>query len=528
MKKYAYSIIEGHVTIGGETHPVSSFRLNLTHNGIPSLRLNLDPVHTGDGSSASKSDGDAFPAVLPAFLEKYNALGELIEAKQGRECTFTFSMQSADGDNQELILKDWLLVGIGFHGASVAGALQLSLDLHHPVRKLSEGNIHMPGSDKDKEWHKSLLHTADNVYDAVIAALKHYMDTVPHEAPQLWQDELKERVGGMIEAMSDCLVWDDDAEGWPSAPFSTRLKDCIPNAVAAYVASIQGVAPWNWLVQTFMSDWSVSMRTHYWTEKMILTPYTPWEEAKMTISDTDVSDFKLPSVDPAPIAGVMMLMDNQSMWNYTAGTWPSGMQKMLTDGSAHIENTLPGPIHHVGVPRWVWQVPVDSNGSGSSYTGGNYKNNGLNVSQLSNESDIKRGEANDAVITDLTETGKGLELFCKQQFTEIYRRGTGASLRCRLMLNAEGGIDKQYITPGYVCQVEHDPDAAEEAGLSSVKDAGTLVKFFVTHVAHVVDCDRHVAETVISGQYVHRDAGPKLKAIEEGVAANYLYTPAGE
>jgi hypothetical protein len=194
------------------------------------------------------------------------------------------------------------------------------------------------------------------------------------------------------------------------------------------------------------------------------------------------------------------------------------MSKVLGDGQAWVEAQLPGTIDHLRLPEWVRQV-VEMYNSGeaeySAYTGQPEMDMPLNAT----ESVGGLGPVNDDILAEIK---TAMELFCKQTFCQGYRQMTQVALRCRLMLNATGGVDN-HVAPGYVCEFKADPGAAAEAGLNSGGGGGTLLKFFVTQVMHSVDCINKTATTDVSGQYLRRPTGPAAVAIPGGVAPNYLY-----
>jgi hypothetical protein len=517
MEKYAYGVIGGYVTISGTNHPVSSFTLILTHNGIPELRLTIDPVHTGMGNVASDPTGDATPAVLSNLITKYDELQQLVSQQSGREVSFKFKMVSADGDTQELVLRNWLLVAVGYGGISASGAVQMSLNIQHPVRKLSEGNIHLFANHADKAWGTELLANSSDVLDGIKRTLTAYANITPvADTPQFFT-ELRERTNDLVAALTAHTQW--EGHGWPDAPFN-ELKTYVPHALQAYITNIQGRTPWSWLMQDVLSDWYLSMRNTYWQSKLTFGPYAPWEKPSMSITDADVSDFTLPASDPRPLAGVVNLTDSALLSAYTVMAWRPGMSQVCSDGQAHTEPNLPGAIDHLRLPEWVPALmQLYRNANGGNALPGARTNTVLNAPG-------SYGTLGPVPASMLTEVRTAMKVFCKQMFCHNYRQMTQVQLQCRLMLRSSGGIDGKYITPGYVCSFDADPEAAAEAGLYDGAQSGTLFKFFVTQVVHTVDCNNATASTDVYGQYLRRDAGPQLGAIP-GTAPNYLYEPAG-
>jgi hypothetical protein len=520
MEQYAYAMVEGYVRISGIIHPVSSFQLTLTHNGIPSLRLTIDPVHIGVGNVVSSATGDALPALVSKFIMKFRSLNALTEQRTGREVEFVFKMVNNAGAVQALHLKKWLLVAVGYAGISASGSLQMNLDIQHPICKLAEGNIHMFANHADQKWDTNILSGASNVLSGIKTALAHYASFVPVSGSPAFFSELQDRTLELVDTLANHLVW--EGNGWPNAPFST-LVTAIPHALQAYVMNIQGRDPWGWLIQDVISDWYLSTRITYWKDTLTLTPYTPWEEPQITITDADVSDFSMPAVDSHPIAGVVNLTDGTLLTGYTALAWQSGASNIMSDGQDWIEPTLPGMIDHLRLPEWVRGMFGINNSTKARYTA--YSPTAANPQHnidmpLTNDTAVGGLGPVDASL--LVEVKTAMRELCKQTFCQTYRQMTQIALRCRLMLNASGGVEG-HIAPGYVCAFASDPAAAEEAGLRDGGTGGTLLRFFVTQVTHTVDCANKTASTSISGRYLRREGGPNLRAIVAGVAPNYVY-----
>jgi hypothetical protein len=474
----------GSITIAGSQHPVTSFRLSLAHQGIPTLRATIDPVNYGDGKIYKSADGGVNDPTLSSLTTKYKQLSGLLEQKEGRECSFEFSTQGDDA--QELKLEGWILSGVGYPGLNTSGSIEMVVDIEHPICKLTEGNMHIFGLSTAKSKYAP----GDGWYNSVVDALEKYSKLMEDNTVIKGEDlaeALAEKSRDLIDALKTNVVW--KGNGWPTANINNaELKEAIEYAPADVIESINGKIPFRWF-QNLMSTWMCDLLCTYKEEALTLRPFNPWVDEATTIRDDRIIDFSVPPTDPQPVAGCIELMSAMTE-GYTVLDINTAIKEFLSGGAGHVETSLPGCIEQMGLPSWLYAALPNKSGLNSEGT-----------TTFGNTSD----EPKKIVFARLPDESKRevIELLAKQTFCTLFRSSTEAGVMCTLTL-----MDDDLI-PGNVVAIETEDSV--------------LLKFFITHVTHEANINSNYARTTVRGTYVRNDSGPNLTVIKAGIAENYLY-----
>lgn len=510
-KAVVYKVDSGTVTVGGEQIPVASFALYLSHNGIPMLRVVADPIHkVGDKSEP------ATKATLDLFVTRWKTLQKAAERRDSqREATFDFKMTSDAGDVQSLKLEKWILTGAGFAGLSASGSLQLELDIQHPIRTIAESTINLFGFASYLSLDISQLKESKpaNLFKGLQQTLKMYSDAAKKKIQGLASDPqyaiVAQRFSEMVTAFPQYLKWSGQGS-WPDVPFAAvgwdKYTAC---ALWDYVFGVENVTLWDWLSHTICSEWSCSIIPDYWEKQLPLCPYKPWAEPEVTVTDLDLADITLPPCDPTPCWGAYTLTAPLNAEAYTSFQFNDVTKTVACGVAVWTEATaVPGALKMFNIPAWATMLGRFAAGE----RGGTSETQQRGARALT---EYNAFQANEGLgtpnVAEMKALIKALKSFAKQYFTEEYHRMYQVSLSCRCMLSTPGSsLPEKRVTAGHVYKLT--------AGGGS-----PVLRFFATHVVHVVDCVRKIASTQIVGNYLSEYGGPNLEAIKNGIAKNYLY-----
>ena len=516
---FLYNVEVCHIMIDGRTFPVSGFTLTLAHNGIPALRVTIDPMHEhGDPPEP------AVKAAVALFVTRYNELQAITEDEDRRKTNFTFSARNQIGDEQSLYLTDWLLVGAGFGGVSASGALQLSLEVAHPLHGINESTVNFMGFKDTKPEGTSTI-GANDLYDGIREALEYYKLVADNAVVRELRDNtdfrfMRERFDKMLQRYKDHLQWSNSsAKGWPDKPFeSTTLMPYVKFGIWQYVWGVDNTTLWDWLVHTICGQYCVGIRPNYWDTKLELAPFEPWAEPIVTLFDTDIADFSLPPADPLPVCGVYSFLAADQISAYTVMQDKTALGKLLADAALWVEDALPGAIRPFQAPSWAAALLHRAGAENGQQSFPDNPRFDLPANALTSYTGIGATSTK-----SLEELRSATTLFCQEAFAEEFRRMFQIAVTCRLLLNTKSSpLDgaNGRVTPGYVFQLRSGTPDSSEVGTGG---GPALLKFFATQIVHTVDCTSKTARTEIIGSYLRRSDGPNLRAITAGVAHNVLY-----
>ena len=493
MAAVIYRVEHGYVTVAGADIPVSKFQLSLVQNGIPKLKVEVDPVHSGQGSPGDGDPSDARSAEFSQLYSRYSSLFALIDERAGAKASFSFSMIGTDGDEQVLDLKDWILTDVGIGSFGFGSQLNVLLTIEHPAVKLNDGGMYLIGEAAD---------TGDddppagaNVFESVVANLTQRAASGVVTGQPDATEKVMGRTRDLIEALPAVMAWSDGAPGWPAMGLFDAYK-----AYAVYnaIASVRHMTPWEFVSRELVNHWFLTIRPTYWKDKLEIGPSNPWAPASLTISDGDIATASVPSSGDR-LSGIINANLLPALMGTSAALWTEGSIGQFNVAQAYIEE-IAGPVIPVNTPGYVASVVEEYLSNNSS---------ALDLYQKEFEA-----TTSDATLTAFATEMAGpmadmMEKVCKQTFCNYYRQSVSTTLKLRLMLNAGGGA---HLTPGFTC------------GVSS--SAGPVMKFLVTSVDHVVDCTAASAYTVVGGAHVSPAGQPNLGggSISAGVAENnYVY-----
>ena len=507
-EKLVYQITDGYVKIASVGKmPVSAFSLMLTHNGIPALRINTVPKEYK--TDKPSQDGEADVASLDEFVNWYNKLAEASEDTSKRVSDFYFQAVSSGGDTQELDLKGWLLTAVGYGGLSASGAMQLSLELVHPAKKINECAVNFFGLIDNSDAFLPFNISGTDVYAGMVKTLELYSKSSTAFSSAISDPEYKimqQKFENAREAFGQHIKWNDAKHGWPDDSLS-EISEYIPYALWDYVWSIHSATLWDGFVHHIVDDWHVSIRPTYWETALTMEPYAPWAAAELSISSNDISDLTLPPADPQNVSGAITLASAPELGSFTAFVNPQAAALGESDAAIWLEaDTIGGAIVSFTPPPWYFRALTYS---GQAANGGALGSNTDNNSNMPMSATGSVADLTNISPDVLLYIQNHLKAFARENFVESFRRMFEVSVMTRLMITY--GDDEDHVHPGIV------HDIKTESGR-------TLLTYFATRVIHTVDCVNKQAYTQITGSYLRREGGPtNITAIPGGSVDNILY-----
>jgi hypothetical protein len=496
MAAVVYKIVNGSLTINSATVPVGKFHLSLVQNGIPTLRLEIDPVHFGDGSPEAGAPSDATAAAFGPLYARYVAIFEAIEALAGATASFSFKMVGTDGDIQALELAGWVVTDVGIGSFTYSSRLSVLVTISHPAVRLNDGGMYLLGESSDSSTKAPT--GGLNVLAAAVAELKARAAASVVSGQPAANTRVMGMTNKLIETLPQVIEWSSGTSlPWPA--LDPVLSSFLPYAMQDAVASVRHVTPWEFVSRELVNNWFLCLRPTYWKAKLELGPHDPWAEPAITLPDTDIAATSVPSSGDR-LSGIINASLVPALLGTTAARFHEGVKNAFSVAQSHIEN-IAGPVMPTNIPGYLSAVVEAYFKNKSTSVEGQQKSYTVNTASPTLQ----------AFATEIAGSlGTAMTNVCKQTFCNYYRQGVSTTLKTRLLLNLPTGIDGAHIVPGFTCMVT-SADAP-------------FMKFLVTAVDHVVDCNANTAYTVVAGAHVSPAGQPNLTAMPNGVApGNYIY-----
>ena len=456
-----YKIESGVATLAGSGYPVSGFRLVLAHNTVPRLELSIDPIHlAADASGVVLSDFDN-------LVTRFNNGNSGVLRRGGPTGSFSFRMLSTDGDEQALDIEDWPITNIGLGSFSLGATTNFTVTLEHPAINLNNDSMRFVGLSADARYTGPKFNT---VLDGLREALTWLKDRQVVENLSPPAALLQSRMGEMAEDLGRYLTW--EGAGWPV--IGGRLDDYIHHALLAVLQGYSHVTPLQFLQHVLTQEWDLNIIPTYADDKLVIGPFNPWAAASVTIADNDITQVAMPSLG-SRVAGVVTLNTVASLAGYTAIAWPDGVSQELASESGYIDESLAGSILVRQAPQYLSAALQAASATST------------NTAFAVGDAQYADGDVNRAVSAPNSEYAAPLKAFleryCKQRFCTAFLQDRSVSMTTRLLLD----IDP---IPGRVAEIK--------------SSAGSLLGYFlVAGVEHVVDSNMGIANTIVSGAYMH-------------------------
>jgi len=346
---------------GGEKYAVSSFLMILAENGLPLVRIVIDPAHTyKQGFVSGSFDSPPATAATLGVIIKWHEDFQLW-ATEKKKAEFNMDVYRNDTPDlpgsspvldQKINLKDWLITGAGIVGANAGGSFALEIELQHPL----VGADYAP-SGLFAYAEKMAMEVADaedftDIPDGIQKTLRHYADG---EAADMWdflcggstdgtqedmRDKLAEQIKKAATVIQKHLKWVGElppvatpagvaaaaaraeaaaaaAAAGTAAPAPTYKRwpvewcwegdiKFVKLALVDYIGGNAEASPWELLAHRFVTEWGVCIVPTYWKDHLEMRPVGPWHDPAIILDETDINDIQFPGVDPSPLAGILI------------------------------------------------------------------------------------------------------------------------------------------------------------------------------------------------------------------------------
>jgi len=483
-------VIAGSLTAGSD-YPISSIRLVSEHNAIPYVEVGVDSSHT------SSDPSDVSLSSFAALAAQYStATTQVYSATPTPGSVYFESDVAAYIDTpsppQIIEVKDWPITDVTLGGYRFGSGQNMLVRLSHPAIAL-QSNCYRTLAVNASSGNNTPSTTASDVIGGFKEALE-AVASPDYSSPSSVAEELKTRVSTLAGLVETYLEW-TGSSGWPKV--GTETDAAMQTMMNNYITGFSNSTPWEMLARGFISGWGISILPDYTADKLAVAPYNPWAAPASTIEDTEITAITMPSIG-SRISGVAAMLGSIAMTQWSATRFPASYNDMVGQVEGHIEDELGGTIHITEAPFYAEKAKEAADAAFTSGGGDMYarvRGEGKNSSSVVSFT-------GSATFSLASESLSFLNRYCKQQFCQKFLQDRAISIEMVLSVN-------KGIVPGNTCFIS--------AGGSNI------IKFLVTSVEHVVDCNAAVAKTIVNGAYAHGNPLTGVSAIPGGVAPNYVY-----
>ena len=501
------------LTAGGGSYAVSSITIILRENAIPTARVVIDPLH-----GPSDPPTPATKASLSTLAEKCDALQKSAVNKES--ASLTLEVDNNEGAQQELNLSGWKLTAAGVPGISASGAFTFEVEMQHPICLINYCGLNLTGFTDRFTLSSEAIASSD-----IVSALAEFLvmlsqlavDTGNLDAscgsnvssPAAAISKAQSKLIDAADTIDAHLLWDTSISScsYNDLPLNTcfsNYQNLILKALSGYISNGMDANVWEVFSRHICPQWFVSIIPTYWKDTLSVTPFTPWDDPQIYISDTDISDLNFPGVDPNPLAGVYIesmapgITPCYTVFVPTQSDVTSEVMGMLYVPES---TDLIGSIVTANSPGWIDSVIASIAG----YVGDQSSpekaedDDGVKTPANSANSDESKSESDDALKDNLSLYRGAWFLAAQTIFMTLFRQDVQVTLQCALMIQcgssmkSTSDVEDDRIIPGVSCTVKGD--------------GGNLFNFYVTDVIHVIDCQAGHAHTEIQGRYARPDGG---------------------
>lgn len=503
-------------SIGGCTIDVSSIRIRLAPNAIPSVLLTISPYRPASGIH-NVTAGGMLRVLKDAskFVGKYNS-----------SLKITLTPLSGGGPADSISLSGWRMVGIGLTNLGAAGQLGVQVKLEHPGSGL---NSALPGAAFDYKEDKNGPKfgsggSAQNMLDAYRNALVAWVNNRSTKNISKEQIELLDRIRNVVRDLTKLVTWGTYAghTGFPLAKLVTPPGKIHPLVIYRQIANTSGPSSvWRHMTELLLTQYQLTVLPDYTKGKLTMGPYAPWGEERYTIKADQISNITMPAADLAPVAGARValgsVLPQQVAGSYTGQETADQLKKVIegsieetenrvnsdvSDQVALIEGETEGAILTVECPVWMTPEAIALNSMFSADPAGNFKFLSVDETLERRKADL---EARAKIANDkLKEAAATLSA---AELCSVYRQSREVVFNTCLMFNNNG----KTVIPGYRGSV------ADESGSDAFS-------FYLSGLEHCIDVAGNNAYTTWYGSYTAVKGDPIIDKYMSEPHPNPLYT----
>lgn len=498
-------------SIGGCTIDVSSIRIKLAPNSIPSILLTISPYRPKTGIHSVTAGG-----MLRVLKDASKFIGQY---SSSLKITLT---PLSGGNSDSISLSGWRMVGIGLTNLGAAGQLGVQVKLEHPSSGL---NSALPGAafdyDNDKNGPDFGSGGSENMLQAYRSALTGWVNNRATKDLNNDQKELLKRIRNVVSDLENTVAWGTYGHtGFPLAKLVTPGKEIHPLMIYKQIVGSSGPSSvWRHMTELLFTQYQLTVLPDYTKKQLKLGPYAPWGETRYKVKADQISNISMPAADLAPVAGARVALGSvrpQQLSGAYAGQ--ETMDRLLKDIGGDIEETkfrvngdvkdqitlmegeTEGAILTVECPVWMTPESLALNAMFGTDPAGSFdflSEKELPIRQADLEKRVTA--ANDA-LEEAAATLSEAELY------SVYRQSREVVFNTCLMFNNGG----QTIVPGY-------------RGTVSDEDGSTAFSFYLSGLEHCIDVAGNNAYTTWYGSYTAVKGDPVIDKFMTKPHPNPLY-----
>lgn len=476
-------------TVGGaDVSSIVEIQVQASANDIPSVTLLVDAGHPGkaDGSSvAAAMDLEAAKKLYSFFIGKVRTatLDLSVTAR---------SVGAGGGDTQTLEIKGWTLTDVMLSPIQESGAATVALTCCHPVCKAHFGGA-VPGLlSRDPDLTTlagdnplAVFTSALGLY-ASAARIEDVRPTTVNGAadPVTVREKLIGHLTKATAALSSAVTWAGNGLPVPSSGIPYEL---IRYGLSVYAMPSGGTSVFQRLVGALVPECSLALGGDYTKPALELRPFTPWEDATLTVKDSDIVSLQFPQSDPSPLSGVRIVSVD------TADTLPASYHVDTVQTNTRASeifyvpdaelnaDLLYGPVQQVQEPGWLAQVKYMSRNASDGGQTDERAAESDNLQTPTNTDPDNPTMTFTPVVADLPAVnyGEALLACAKAYYETALMKDWGFTVTCRFLL-AGGGT----LCPGRVIAV--------------TSPSGKALEGYVTAVTHTISVTGKTARTTVA------------------------------
>lgn len=486
--------VAGHLKIKGLAYTMSSMRLDLTQNAIPTVVCSFNPL---------VDSGESTVLTLADVLSLYNNLASLEDGRGTVDVHGSAAPAAGNGGQPDIgpttiRLTGWpiMRIGISYGGGGEAG---FSLTAMHPAWLALTSTVHMMGVRREFV-EEALLGTTD-IWDMIIKAMELYRSKFD-EASRIHPDKLV-AYSAAIAGLRKSFKWDDSAryptDGMPRTTVIDWLG-ALGHSVKHAVMSAQEVSTWQFVLRLAQMYDFVVVPT-YDTDTLSLQPFRPWS----TPLDIGVHGWRLnlSAGDDQTVAGIAHNLRETGLDRLTTNPDMIGADSYKDDVIYRDPRVL-GAIQEFGVPGFIVSATTHTLGAARGEAAARLASDThAYPTPMSGQLDIGQGVAAPDDTRLWSELQEAAMLSAKQLYSEAYRRGQQAMITGPFRA---GTPDVPALYPGMTVRM--------------LTGSGAGLRMHVQRISHVLDKRTRTAQTEIVGAYAcPEESAPNI--IEKG--ANLYY-----
>lgn len=491
-----YTVDSCSFTCGGSSYDVASVDMTARINEIPVCTVGIAPAGGSGKASVHTLDLGSLKDVLDDLSAK------AVRMTYASLRAFLSGGGPAGSAPEQLVLDNWILVGVGLSRVSTTSMFKLECIIAHPAYALKT----CPGFFYDGTNAVRTDQVIDGVTDIVSAAhvavnllktvnkdgVDIVCDPVPGmSTPLKSASEVAEDMASALDRLDGYLGYLKWDPGFSNASSGIPCEDALLDGrmilgmkhamVAAWIGGGSGKSVWDGLMG-MSQEFGISVVPTYAEKTLSVVPTNPWMKPDIVIPDHYVSEFDAPGLDPDPVYG--MTTRAEESFVPPPGTTTFSMDElsgMAAPGPPSVLAFVPsasvvgiGGIKVVGRPQWYVDASAFAADMASMEGLDDVADGSVTFDQAMASDPAGSSQDN----PDLKTWHNAVTTYLANRFMTSYREGVSASMLCPFLPNWGGSP----VIPGK----------------TAVFTSGEpLFQGMVSVVHHHIDCASSTASTTL-------------------------------